>query len=99
MLYNSSTVLTLLVAVAVLHLALVVAIFVGAVVVIEPDFPTQLIGEEVDVFNYLDIAWLSAAMGVVTGAIGSTFDSNMDVRRITHGQRELQRRYSEEDSA
>ncbi|MGJ9424890.1 hypothetical protein ACHABX_03480 [Nesterenkonia halotolerans] len=99
MLYNGSTVLTLLVAVTMLYLALVVAIFVGAVVVIDPDFLAELIGEEVDVFNYLDIAWLSAAMGVVAGAIGSTFDSNMDVRRITHGQRELQRRYSEEDSA
>ncbi|WP_218220358.1 hypothetical protein [Nesterenkonia sp. Act20] len=99
MLYNGSTVMTLLVAVGVLYLALVVGIFLGALVVIDPDFLAELIGEDVDIFNYLDIAWLSAAMGVVAGAIGSTFDSNMDVRRITHGQREFQRRYSEEDLA
>lgn len=99
MLYNGSTVLTLLVAVTMLYLALVVAIFAGALVVIDPDFLADLIGEEVDVFNYLDIAWLSAAMGVVAGAIGSTFDSSMDIRRVTHGQRESQRRYTEEDLA
>ncbi|MGJ9374244.1 hypothetical protein [Nesterenkonia sp. CF4.4] len=97
MLYNGSTVLTLLVAVTVLYLALVVGIFVGALVVIEPGFLADLIGTDIDLFNYLDIAWLSAAMGVVAGAIGSTFDSSTDIRRITHGQREFQRRYTEEE--
>ena len=97
MLYNGSTVLTLLIAVTTLYLALVVAIFIGALVVIEPGFLADLIGTEVDLFNYLDIAWLSAAMGVVAGAIGSTFDSSTDIRRITHGQREFQRRYTDED--
>ncbi|MCH8559685.1 hypothetical protein [Nesterenkonia sp. DZ6] len=97
MLYNGSTILTLLVAVTMLYLALVVAIFFGALVVIDPDFLADLIGSDVSLLNYLDIAWLSAAMGVVAGAIGSTFDSSMDIRRVTHGQREFQRRYTEDD--
>ncbi|MCH8570238.1 hypothetical protein LSI54_02490 [Nesterenkonia sp. AY15] len=96
-LYNGSTVLTLLIAVSVLYTALVVTILIGALVVIDPDFLAELIGNEISFFNYLDIAWLSAAMGVVAGAVGSTFDSSMDIRRITHGQRESQRRYSEEE--
>lgn len=97
MLYNGSTVLTLLVCVTMLYLALVIGILVGAAVVIEPGFLAEITGEEVDFFNYLDIAWLSAAMGVVAGAVGSAFDPSMDIRRITHGQRELQRRYTAEE--
>lgn len=96
-LYNGSTVLTLLISVSVLYAALVITILVGALVVIDPDFLAELIGNEISFFNYLDIAWLSAAMGVVAGAIGSTFDSSTDIRRITHGQRESQRRYTEEE--
>ncbi|TDS84259.1 hypothetical protein [Nesterenkonia aurantiaca] len=96
-LYNGSTVLTLLIAVSMLYVALVVTILIGALVVIDPDFLADLIGSEISFFNYLDIAWLSAAMGVVAGAVGSTFDSSMDIRRITHGQRESQRRYSEDE--
>lgn len=97
MLYNGSKVLTLLAAVAMLYLALVVGIFIGALVVIEPGFMSELLGEDVTLVNYLDIAWLSAAMGVIAGAVGSAFDPSMDIRRITHGQRELQRRYSAEE--
>lgn len=70
-----------------LYVALVVTILIGALVVIDPDFLADLIGSEISFFNYLDIAWLSAAMGVVAGAVGSTFDSSMDIRRITNGQR------------
>lgn len=94
---NGSTVLTLLIAVSMLYVALVVTILIGALVVIDPDFLADLIGSEISFFNYLDIAWLSAAMGVVAGAVGSTFDSSMDIRRITHGQRESQRRYTEDE--
>ncbi|MGJ9405466.1 hypothetical protein ACHABQ_03965 [Nesterenkonia aurantiaca] len=96
-LYNGSTVLTLLIAVSVLYAALVVTILIGALIVIDPDFLADLIGTEISFINYLDIAWLSAAMGVVAGAVGSTFDSSMDIRRITHGQRESQRWYSEDE--
>lgn len=47
--------------------------------------------------RYLDIAWLSAAMGVVAGALGSSFDNDTDLRNLTHGQRERQRMFTEEE--
>ena len=98
LLYNLSTVLTLLMVVALLYLALVAAIFIGAVIVIDPEYLASVLEQEPTVARYLDIAWLSAAMGVVAGALGSSFDDDADLRQITHGQRERQRQYTEEES-
>ncbi|OAX52369.1 hypothetical protein [Rothia kristinae] len=96
-LYNASTVLTLLLCVLVLYAALVVLILLAGLVVIDPEFMASTLGTgEVGFTNYLDIAWMSAAMGVVAGALGSSFDSQTDLRRLTHGQRERQRRLTEE---
>lgn len=96
-LYNASTVLTLLLCVLVLYAGLVVLILLAGLVVIDPEFMAATLGTgEVGFTNYLDIAWMSAAMGVVAGALGSSFDSQTDLRRLTHGQRERQRRLTEE---
>ena len=84
--------------VALLYLALVAAIFLGAVIVIDPEYLASVLEQEPTVARYLDIAWLSAAMGVVAGALGSSFDDDTDLRQITHGQRERQRQYTEEES-
>lgn len=48
--------------------------------------------------SLLDIAWLSAAMGVVAGALGSSFDSDADLKSLTHAQRMRTRVYSEDES-
>lgn len=97
-LYNFSTVLTLLVCVVALYLALVVMIFAGGLIIIDPGFmSTLLASSDVQLTNYLDIAWLSAAMGVVAGGLGSSFDSRTDLKKLTHGQRERQRRSATDD--
>lgn len=97
LLYNLSTVLTLLMIVLLLYLALVVGIFTAALIIIDPDYLAVTIEREASVVRYLDIAWLSAAMGVVAGALGSSFDEDADLRNLTHGQRERQRRFTEEE--
>lgn len=96
LLYNLSTVLTMALCVMALYLALVALILGGGVVVIAPAYMATIIGEAPSFMTYLDIAWLSAAMGVVAGALGSSFDQSTDLRRLTHGQRERQRRYTED---
>lgn len=100
MFYNLSTVLTLLITVLTLYAALVLLILLGGLVVIDPEFMGQQIQQKAIFSNYLDIAWLSAAMGVVAGGIGASFDSELDVQRLTHGQRMRQRIYTDnsEDS-
>ncbi len=95
MYYNLSTVLTLLMTVLALFATLVVLILLGGLVVIDPEFMTQQIQQDASFTNYLDIAWLSAAMGVVAGGIGANFDTDTDVRRLTHGQRMRQRVYTD----
>lgn len=97
LLYNLSTVLTLLMVITLLYAALVVLIFVTALIVIDPDYLAEIIRSEPFLVRYLDIAWLSAAMGVVAGALGSSFDKDTELRSLTHGQCERQRRFAEEE--
>ncbi|OUZ12742.1 hypothetical protein BHE97_00580 [Aeromicrobium sp. PE09-221] len=97
LLYNLSTIATLFLCVLVLYAVLVVLILLTSLVVIDPEFMSVILDQDASFVNYLDIAWLSAAMGVVAGGLGSSFDSETDLRRLTHGQRERQRRYSEDE--
>jgi hypothetical protein len=90
-LYNISTVLTLLLCVLALYAALLVVILIGGLIIISPEYMEQVLGTQVDFTSYLDIAWLSAALGVIAGGLGTRFDSQTDVRRLTHAQRERQR--------
>lgn len=94
-LYNGSTAITLLVCILMLYLALVVVIFLAGLVIMDAEYLASVISSEVSLLNYLNIAWFSAGMGVFAGAIGSSFDSGVDLRRLTHGQRERQREYTE----
>lgn len=92
--YNLSTVLTLLICVGALYALLVTGILLGSLIVIDPEFMAQVIDRPSARFtNYLDIAWLSAAMGVVAGALGSSFDSDIDLKNLTHLQRLRSRVY------
>lgn len=96
--YNASTLITLTLCVTGLYLTLMVLVLVGGLVVIDPGFMTQVLGQPASFENYFDIAWLSAAMGLVAGALGSSFDNDLDIRRLTNGQREWQR-YLERDES
>lgn len=98
LLYNLSTVATLVMSVFGLYLALVALILVGGLIVIAPGYMGEMISEQPSFSNYLDIAWLSASMGVVGGALGSGFDQRAELRNLTHGQRERQRQYTEKKS-
>lgn len=96
-LYNLSTVVTLALCTTVLYLALFVGILAASLVVISADFMATVLGGPVSLANNLDIAWFSAAMGVIAGGLGTSFDSETDLRRLTHGQRERQRVVAEDD--
>lgn len=59
---------------------------------IDPDYMAGIMEEPVGLSNYVDLAWLGAAMGVVAGGLGTSFDESTDLRQLTHGRREMQRR-------
>lgn len=91
--YNLSTVLTLLLCVVCLYVLLVAGILVGSLIVIDPEFMSRTIRAPATFGSYLDIAWLSAGLGVVAGAQGSSFDSDVDIKNLTHAQRLRMRVY------
>ena len=93
-LYNGSTLITLAVAVLGMYAILFLFIFAGAGAIIAPDYMTKVLGDQVTVGTYARISWLAASMGVTAGALGSSFNSDAAVRRLTHGARERQRLYS-----
>lgn len=96
--YNASTVTTLALSVAVLYVGLLTSIFFATFVVIDAGFMAQVLGTEVSLMNYIDIAWLAASMGTVAGALGSNFDSTDDIRELTQGQRQAHRYREREES-
>ncbi len=95
--YNLSTVLTLFLCVLALYLALFVVILGASLVVIDPDFMEQIVEKPTELSSYMDIAWLSAALGVVAGGLGTSFDESTNLRRLTHGRRESERRPQDEN--
>ena len=90
-LYNFSTVMTLLVGVTLVYLILFVVILLSSLIVIDAQFMADVLGDETEWNDYVELAWLSAALGLFAGAIGASFDSDTDLRQLTHGQREWMR--------
>lgn len=90
--YNLSTLVTLFLCVLGLYCALFVLILAASLVVIDPGFMAEIMGGPVSFQNYVDIAWLSAALGVVAGGLGTSFDEQTDLRQLTQGRREALRR-------
>ena len=99
LMYNASTIVSLTFSVAVLYLSLFTAILLVGLLLIDPEFMADTIGEEANFSNYVDIAWLSASMGTVAGAVGSNFDSQANLRNLTQGSREAQRYPRDEEQS
>ncbi|MFD1717565.1 hypothetical protein [Georgenia deserti] len=90
---NTGMLATVASAVTIMYALLYVAILVGAVAVIDPQYMSQqLQGESASIGNYLSLAWMSSSMGMVAGALGSSWDENSDVREAIFGRRGYQRR-------
>jgi len=96
LMYNTSTVVSLLSSVTVLYLLLFVSILAVGLLLIEPGFMADILGEETSFMNYVEIAWLSASLGTFAGAIGANFDDSVELKNLTQGSRELQR-YPKDD--
>ncbi|NLS10723.1 hypothetical protein HGQ17_12115 [Nesterenkonia sp. MY13] len=88
--YNASTLASLTVSVGLVYIGLFCTIIGMGLMLISPDFMSQTVGEG-EFYNYVEIAWLSASMGTVAGAIGSNFDDDADLKKLTQGSREFQR--------
>lgn len=91
-LYNLATLLTLLLATVLMYLVLFAIILAGALIIIDPAFLAMQLDGEIGLREYVNLSWLSASLGMVAGAVGSSFDDEESVRRATFSWREYERR-------
>jgi hypothetical protein len=89
---NTSTIITVGASVTLLYLILFVVMLVLALAVIHPSFLRSEVMHPVGLRDYLGLAWLTASMGTLAGALGSNFDSADAVREATYSRRYHQRR-------
>ncbi|WP_298175713.1 hypothetical protein [Saccharomonospora sp.] len=91
-LYNVSTLASLLFGVAAAYSVLFAVTLMGALTVIDPGYLEQSLGHPVGIVDYLRLTWLSSSLGTFAGALGSSLESEEAVYRAAYSMRERQRR-------
>lgn len=90
--YNASSIATVTISLVCMYAVLVLVLLTGSAIVIPPEFLSNQLGHSVGFMAYVDLAWLSASMGMVAGALGASFDSTDAIRAALYSQREAARR-------
>src|SRR5690625_7080954 len=75
-----------------MYLILYVVMLVLVLAVNDADYLRSQLMHPVGIGDYLSLAWLSASMGTLAGALGSNFDSSESIREATYSRRYHQRR-------
>lgn len=89
---NISTIITVGVSTLLLYVALFVVMLIMSLVVVEAGYMEAQVGHPTTFREYVHLAWLAASLGVMAGALGSSFDSDDAVREATYSQRFHERR-------
>ncbi|WP_156753546.1 hypothetical protein [Actinokineospora pegani] len=89
--YNVVTTVTLLIGVGTLYAALFAVVLVSALLLIDPAVLAEEIGHPAGFTDYLALAWLSASIATITGALGSRLHSDEAVRTAAYGNRQRDR--------
>ncbi|MCF6525073.1 hypothetical protein HOY81_18585 [Streptomyces sp. JJ36] len=90
-LYNLSTVLTLVIGVGCMYLMLYGLALLTASAVIDLGFLQSRLGHPAGFGDYATLVWLASSMGIVAGALGSSLEGEEAVRQATYSRRENQR--------
>jgi hypothetical protein len=91
-LFNTATVLTVVLGVGCLYVALLVATLAAAWFLITGELLSQNLQHRVGWPNYVTIAWLASSIATVGGALGSGLESDEAVRAAAYGYRQQERR-------
>ncbi|GAB3555292.1 hypothetical protein J2S53_003934 [Actinopolyspora lacussalsi] len=98
MLYNSSTILTIMIGVGCLYVVLFAFNLAASLFLIDPELLSSTLGGTAGISNYLGLTWLVTSMGVTAGALGSGLEDDATVRRAAYGYREAQRRANQQQA-
>ncbi|WP_411734468.1 hypothetical protein [Paeniglutamicibacter sp.] len=90
--YNLATVMTIVSAILLMYLVLFAVILAGALIIIDAQFLALELGHGVGFGEYVNLSWLSASLGTLAGALGSSLDNEESVRKATFSSREYERR-------
>jgi hypothetical protein len=90
-LYNTATVVTLTIGVAIFHIGLFILLLVTAWWTLPPQLVADNIGHPVSLSTLLKMAWLVAAVATLGGALGSGMEDDEAVKAAAYGVRQRQR--------
>jgi hypothetical protein len=90
-LYNASTVVTLLIGVVIFHAGLFLLLLVTAWWTLPPQMVAKNVGHPVTLSTLLLLAWLVSAVATLGGALGSGMEDEKAVKAAAYGVRQRQR--------
>jgi hypothetical protein len=96
-LYNGVTALTITAAVFIAYAALFALIFLAAWVFVPSDYLRTNLRHPVGPGDYLILAWLTASLATVAGALGSSLEDEDTVREAAYGYRQRRRQQDGDD--
>lgn len=92
LLYNTATVLTIFIGVVCMYVVLFGVMLLAALAVISTDYLAARLGHPAGISDYISLTWLASSMGIFAGALGSSLETEDDVRQATYSKREPERR-------
>jgi hypothetical protein len=98
LLYNLSTLITLTFGVVCMYAILYLVALFAAIAVIDAGYLSSQLGHGSHPMNYIKIVWLASSIGIVAGALGSSFESEDAVRKATYSKRERARQREAQSS-
>ncbi len=92
MLYNASTLATLVIGVACLYIVVYLINLAAALCILDSAVVSRTLGHPTSWSTYAQLAWMVSSMALIAGALGSSLESDAAVRQAAYGYREEQRR-------